>query len=470
MANTTTYTQQELDEIKPPLVLGGKTYSDVNNDVAKPLETFPGKLWWALFGLSVAILGMLGAEVGQIIGRGMGILGLNVPVSWGTFIINFVFWVGIGHAGTLISAVLYIFRQEWRMAINRSAEAMTIFAVICAGLFPAIHVGRVWFVYWIFPYPNERGVLWPNTRSPLLWDVFAISTYFTISLLFWYIALIPDFASIRDRIKGTDAVQKMRKKAYTVLSFGWVGSARAWGHFEATAMILAGLAAPLVLSVHSVVSFDFATSVIPGWHTTIFPPYFVAGAIFSGFGMVLTLLIVMREMFNLTDYITVKHLENMAKVVTLTGSIVGLAYSTEFFIAWYGGNKFEAFTFINRAFGPLWWSYWIMISCNVISPQLFWIKALRTNPVFLWIVSIFVNIGMWFERYVIVMTSLHRDYLPSSWDIYIMTFHDFAILIGSFGLFFTLFFLFVRLFPTIAMAEVKSIIKSPDAAKGYGSH
>ncbi len=470
MANTTLYTQQEYEELSPPLVLGGKTYRDVNDDVASPTERFPGKAWWVGFAIALSILGMLGIEIGNILGRGLGILGINVPVSWGTFIINFVFWVGIGHAGTLISAILYIFRQEWRMSINRAAEAMTIFAVICAGLFPAIHVGRIWFEFWIFPYPNERGVLWPNTRSPLLWDVFAVSTYFTISLVFWYAGLIPDFASIRDRIKETDAVQKFRKKLYSVLSFGWVGSARAWSHFEATAMILAGLAAPLVLSVHSVVSFDFATAVIPGWHATIFPPYFVAGAIFSGFGMVLTLLVILREVFNLKDYITIKHLENMAKVVTLTGSLVGLAYSTEFFIAWYGGSEFEVFTFINRAFGPLWWSYWIMFSCNVISPQLFWFKAIRTNPVALWVISIFVNIGMWFERFVIVMTSLHRDYLPSSWDLYIMTIHDYLILLGSFGLFFTLFLLFARLFPTIAMAEVKSIIKSPDAAKGYGAH
>jgi molybdopterin-containing oxidoreductase family membrane subunit len=470
MANTTNYTQEQIDEIKPPLVLGDRTYSDVNDDVVAPLERFPSKLWWIAFGISVAVLGMLGIEVAQIIGRGMGLLGLNVPISWGTFIINFVFWVGIGHAGTLISAVLFIFRQEWRMAINRSAEAMTIFAVICAGLFPAIHVGRFWLVFWIFPYPNERGVLWPNTRSPLLWDVFAISTYFTISLLFWYVALIPDFASVRDRVTGTEGFQAFRKKLYSVLSFGWVGSARSWSHFEATAMILAGLAAPLVLSVHSVVSFDFATAVIPGWHTTIFPPYFVAGAIFSGFGMVLTLLVVMREVFELKNYITTKHLENMAKVVTLTGSLVGLAYGTEFFMAWYSAAPYEGFTFINRAFGPLWWSYWIMISCNVISPQLFWFKAIRTNPVALWIISIFVNIGMWFERYVIVMTSLHRDYLPSSWDLYIPTIHDYLILLGSFGLFFTLFFLFVRFFPGIAMAEIKSIMKSPDAAKGYGHH
>ena len=346
---------------------------------------------------------------------------------------------------------------------------MTIFAVASAGIFPIIHVGRPWLVLlWFPPIPNERGTLWPNFRSPLLWDLFAISTCLTISLVFWYLGLVPDLAAVRDRIKGSDFWNKFRKNAYSILSLGWVGSARSWSHYEATAMILAGLSAPLVLSVHSIVSFDFATSVIPGWHTTIFPPYFVAGAIFSGFGMVLTLLIIMRELFNLKDYITIKHLENMAKVVTLTGMIVGLAYATEFFVAWYSGTEAEAFVFINRAFGPYWWSYWIMISCNVISPQIFWFKKLRTNPMVLWVVSIFVNIGMWFERYVIVVTSLHRDFLPSSWDEYVMTIHDYGIMLGSFGLFFTLFLLFCRFLPTIAMAEIKMVMKSKDAAKGYG--
>ena len=460
-------TTKELEEVNPTWVQGNKSYGDVNNDISRPLETFPNKTWWIAFIASLGLLGMLGVEIGIVIVGGMGMLGINMPVAWGTFIINFVFWIGIGHAGTLISAILYLFRQQWRTAINRSAEAMTIFAVLCAAIFPNIHVGRIWYVFFLFPYPNERGTLWPNFRSPLLWDVFAVSTYLTISLVFWYLGLIPDFASVRDRIKETDWKQTLRKKLYTGLSFGWVGSARSWSHYEATAMILAGLSAPLVLSVHSVVSFDFATSVIPGWHTTIFPPYFVAGAVFSGFGMVLTLLIIMRHVFKLQDYITIKHLENMAKITMLTGSIVGIAYGTEFFIAWYSGSPFEAFTFINRAFGPLWWSYWIMVSCNVITPQLFWFKKIRTNPVSLWIISIFVNIGMWFERYVIVVTSLHRDYLPSSWDLFIPTFHDYAIMLGSFGLFFTLFLLFVKLFPTIAIAEIKTVMKSPDA-KGFG--
>lgn len=461
-------TVEQKEFLNPTLVQGGKTYRDVSNDVAKPVETFPSRLWWVGFAIAFSLLGLLVAEIAYLISTGIGIIGINTPVSWGSFIITFVFWIGIGHAGTLISAILYVFRQQWRMAINRSAEAMTIFAVACAGIFPLIHVGRPWFVlFWFLPLPNERGTLWPNFRSPLLWDMFAITTYLITSLVFWYIGLIPDFASIRDRIKESNWWQKTRKAVYSVLSFGWVGSTRAWSHYEATAMVLAGLSMPLVFSVHTIVSFDFATSVIPGWHTTIFPPYFVAGAVFSGFGMVLTLLIVMREVFNFKEYITIKHLENMAKIVTLTGSMVGLAYATEFFIAWYSGSMFEGFTFLNRAFGPYWWSYWIMVSCNVISPQLFWFKKLRTNPVFLWIVSIFVNIGMWFERYVIVVTSLHRDFLPSSWDLYIMTPHEFGILLGSFGLFFTLFLLYARFFPAIAMAEVKTIIKSP-GAKGFG--
>ena len=464
--------QQESEEkqkLYPALVEGNKTYREVNRDIALPLESFPTKLWWGAMFVALSLFILLGVEVAYLISTGIGILGVNVPVSWGSFIVTFVFWIGIGHAGTLISAILYIFRQQWRTAINRSAEAMTIFAVAAAAIFPILHTGRPWFaVLWMLPYPNERGTLWPNFRSPLLWDLFAISTYLTISLVFWYLGLVPDLASIRDRIKTSNWWQKVRKTIYSILSLGWVGSMRSWSHYEATAMILAGLSAPLVLSVHSIVSFDFATSVIPGWHTTIFPPYFVAGAIFSGFGMVLTLLIIMREVFHFKQYITITHLENMAKIVTLTGSLVGLAYATEFFMAWYSGVEFEAFAFINRAFGPYWWAYWIMVSCNVICPQLFWIRAIRRNPIALWIISIFINVGMWFERYVIVVTSLHRDFLPSSWDMYIMTKHDYLIMLGSLGLFFTLFLLFTRFLPTIAMAEVKTVMKVKEAAKGYG--
>ncbi len=461
--------QLEKKALQVPLISEEKSYRDVNRDISRPLESFPTKLWWGAFFVAGSCFLLLGVEIAYLVANGIGLLGVNVPISWGSFIITFVFWIGIGHAGTLISAILYLFRQKWRTAINRSAEAMTIFAVAAAAIFPIIHTGRPWFaVLWMLPYPNERGALWPNFRSPLLWDLFAISTYLTISFVFWYLGLIPDIASIRDRIRKSNWQQKLRKTIYSVLSLGWVGSARSWAHYEATAMVLAGLSAPLVLSVHSIVSFDFATSVIPGWHTTIFPPYFVAGAIFSGFGMVLTLLIIMREVFRLKAYITIKHLENMAKVVTLTGSLVGLAYATEFFIAWYSGVAVEAFAFANRAFGPYWWAYWIMVTCNVVSPQLFWFRSIRTNVAALWIISIFVNIGMWFERYVIVVTSLHRDFLPSSWDMYIMTTHDYLVMLGSFGLFFTFFLLFVRFLPTIAMAEIKTIIKSPQAARGYG--
>ncbi len=459
-----THTEDENKEYLNPVIIDkNKRYGDINKDIASPLESFPTKLWWWAMAVAGSLFVLLFVEIALLIVSGIGILGVNVPVSWGSFIVTFVFWIGIGHAGTLISAVLYIFRQQWRTAINRSAEAMTIFAVLSAAIFPIIHTGRPWFAaIWMLPYPNERGVLWPNFRSPLLWDLFAVSTYFIISLLFWYLGLLPDIASIRDRVKGSNFAQKTRKIVYSILSLGWVGSMRSWAHYEAVVMILAGLSAPLVLSVHSIVSFDFATSVIPGWHTTIFPPYFVAGAIFSGFGMVLTLLIIMREVFKLKAYITIKHLENMAKVVTLTGSIVGLSYGTEFFMAWYSGVEFETFAFINRAFGPYWWAYWIMVSCNVISPQLFWFRSIRRNVLALWIISIFVNIGMWFERYVIVVTSLHRDFLPSSWDMYVMTIHDYLIMLGSFGLFFTLFLLFARFLPSIAMSEVKGIVKSKE--------
>ncbi len=378
--------------------------------------------------------------------------GLNRTIGWAFDITNFVFWVGIGHAGTLISAILLLFRQKWRTSINRAAEAMTIFAVMCAGIFPIIHMGRPWLAYWMFPYPNTMGSLWVNFRSPLLWDVFAISTYFTISLVFWYIGLVPDLATIRDRTTG------IRQKIYGLLSLGWDGSNRTWSRYETVCLILAGLATPLVLSVHTIVSFDFATSVIPGWHTTIFPPYFVAGAIFSGFAMVLTLLIITRKVLHFEDYITITHIESMCKVIILTGSMVGLAYMTEFFIAWYSGNTYERFAFVNRATGPYAWTYWTMVSCNVISPQLLWFKKLRTNTVFVFILSIFVNIGMWFERFVIIVTSLHRDYLPSSWSMYRPTIVEVGTFIGSFGLFFTCYILFTRFLPAIAMGEVKGVL------------
>jgi molybdopterin-containing oxidoreductase family membrane subunit len=384
---------------------------------------------------------------------GLGVLGLNQPNGWGVFIVNFVFWVGIGHAGTLISAILFLFRQKWRTAINRSAEAMTIFAVMTALLFPLIHTGRPWLAaFWLLPYPNQRQ-LWVNFRSPLLWDVFAVSTYFTVSAVFWFIGLIPDLATIRDRAK-----HPVRKWVYTILSMGWRGNNKAWQHYEKAYLIFAGLSTPLVLSVHTIVSFDFAVSQIPGWHTTIFPPYFVAGAIFSGFAMVVTLMVIMREVFQLKDYVTLDHLEKMNKVILATGMMVGYAYACEFFIAWYSGNPFETFTFVNRAFGPYWWAYWIMAICNVIIPQVFWFKKARRSVPIMFVVSLFVNIGMWFERFVITVTSLHRDFLPSSWRYYVPTLYDWAITLGSFGFFFTLFLLFVRFLPVIAMSEVKGVM------------
>ncbi|MCH7403130.1 NrfD/PsrC family molybdoenzyme membrane anchor subunit [Belliella kenyensis] len=446
---------QVTSSVREPLITGGKTLKDVTHDVSRQVEGKPTLGW--ILGLLVAVGTLLLGSLALVatLWEGIGMWGLNKTIGWAWDITNFVWWVGIGHAGTLISAVLLLFRQKWRMAINRAAEAMTIFAVICAAMFPIIHMGRPWLgAYWALPLPNTFGSLWVNFNSPLLWDVFAISTYFSVSLVFWYIGLIPDFATIRDRATG------LRKTIYGALSFGWDGAAKTWSRYESVALILAGLATPLVLSVHTIVSFDFATSVIPGWHTTIFPPYFVAGAIFSGFAMVLTLMIITRKVFKLEDYITIGHIELMNIVIIITGSIVGIAYITEFFIAWYSGVEAEQYAFINRAFGPYWWAYWAMMTCNVISPQLFWIKKIRTSIVATFALSIVVNIGMWFERFVIIVTSLHRDFLPSSWAMFYPTLSDIGVYLFTFGLFFTLFLLFAKFFPVINMAEVKSIVKS----------
>jgi molybdopterin-containing oxidoreductase family membrane subunit len=388
---------------------------------------------------------------------GIGQWNVNRTIGWGWDITNFVWWVGIGHAGTLISAILLLFRQGWRTGVNRAAEAMTIFAVMCAGQFPIFHMGRVWMAFFTLPYPNTRGPLWPNFNSPLLWDVFAISTYFTVSLLFWYSGLLPDFATIRDRAKT-----KLRKRLYGLASFGWSGSTKHWQRHESLSLVLAGLSTPLVLSVHTIVSFDFATSVVPGWHTTIFPPYFVAGAIFSGFAMVQTLMLILRKVMGLQDYITLGHIEAMNKVIVLTGSIVGCAYLTELFMAWYSQVPFEQDIFFKyRIAGPYGWSYWLMMTCNVISPQLFWSRKLRRNVLFTFIMSIVVNIGMWFERFVIIVSSLYRDYLPSSWSIYYRpTIWEIGFYVGTFGLFFTCFFLFAKYFPVIAIAEIKYVLKT----------
>lgn len=440
--------------IREPLVTGAKSYKQVTDDITKPMEGKPGKLWFVGLGMALLALAFGGLAIFVTVWDGIGSWGLNRTIGWGWGITNFVWWVGIGHAGTFISAILLLFRQKWRTSINRSAEAMTIFAVMCAGLFPLLHMGRLPLAFFVFPYPNTRD-LWVNFNSPLLWDVFAISTYFTVSLLFWYMGLIPDIASIRDRLKDG-----IKKKIYGFLSFGWSGSARHWSRHESMSLILAGLAAPLVLSVHSIVSMDFATSVIPGWHTTIFPPYFVAGAVFSGFAMVLTLMIITRKALHLENYITVGHVESMNKVIIATGSIVGIAYLTELFMAWYSGVVYERFAFVNRAFGPYWWAYWIMMTCNVITPQLFWFKKIRRNLAATFVISIFVNIGMWFERFVIIVTSLHRDFLPSSWAMYSPTWVEVGVYLGTFGLFFTLFFLFIRFFPVVAIAEVKGVLRS----------
>jgi Ni/Fe-hydrogenase subunit HybB-like protein len=455
-------------EIREPLIIGKVTYHKITEDIARPIEGKANKWWYLVFTLS-AVLFLWGIGcLAYTIGTGIGAWGANKTVGWAWDITNFVWWIGIGHAGTLISAVLLLFRQKWRMAINRSAEAMTIFAVMCAAVFVTMHTGRPWLDYWLFPLPNQFGSLWPNFNSPLLWDVFAVSTYFSVSLVFWYSGLVPDFATIRDR-----AVKPITKKVYSILSFGWSGRARDWSRFEELSLVLAGLSTPLVFSVHSIVSMDFATSIVPGWHTTIFPPYFVAGAIFSGFAMVLTLMLIVRKVFSLEQYLTIKHVEYMNIVIIVTGSIVGVAYLSELFISWYSGVEYEQYAFLNRATGPYWWSYWGMMTCNVITPQLFWFKKIRTSLIATFIISIFVNIGMWFERFVIIVTSLHRDFLPSSWTMYSPTFIEIGIYLGTMGMFFTFFLLFCRFFPVIAQSELKTIVKSSSEewkAKAAASH
>ncbi len=445
-------------QVREPLVTGTKNYHQVTEDIVRPIEANPTRLWWIGFLISVGLLCFGIYSVYRDVTYGIGQWNLGKTIGWGWDITNFVWWVGIGHAGTLISAILLLFRQGWRTGVNRAAEAMTIFAVMCAGQFPIWHMGRVWMAFFVLPYPNTRGAVWVNFNSPLLWDVFAISTYFTVSLLFWYSGLLPDLATVRDRAK-----LKWRKMMYGLLSFGWTGSTKHWQRHESLSLVLAGLATPLVLSVHTIVSFDFATSVIPGWHTTIFPPYFVAGAIFSGFAMVQTLLVITRKVLNLEDYITLEHINIMNKVIVLTGSIVGCAYLTELFIAWYGQNKFEGWAFMqNRAnlFSPYGWSYYIMMGCNVLAPQFFWFKKLRTNLVFTFFMSVIVNVGMWFERFVIIVTSIYRDYLPSSWSTYYApSIFEVGFYLGTFGLFFTCYFLFSKFFPVIAVAEIKHILK-----------
>ena len=449
----------ELDVIE-----GNPTLKALDDVIIKPIDERPSKKFNIVLSITVTLLLILAVCVGFTFYFGIGLWGNNQPVAWAFDITNFVFWVGIGHAGTLISAILYLLRQQWRNGIARFAEAMTIFAVICAGMFPIIHMGRPWLAGYLIPYPNSH-LIWPNFISPLVWDVFAVSTYLTVSLVFWYVGLIPDFATLRDR-----STNKIKKTIYSIFSLGWRSSNRHWKHYEKVYMILAGLATPLVLSVHTVVSWDFAAAVIPGWHSTIFPPYFVAGAIFSGFAMVSTVLIFVRTVFNMEHIITIDHIEKMNKIILLTGSMVGYAYVIEWFMSWYSGTPFELFTAMNRAFGPYAWAYWIMVSCNVFSPQLFWFKKIRRSIPITLLIVILVNVGMWFERFVIIVSSLNRDFLPSSWHYYKPTIFDFGILLGSFGLFFTLILLFAKTLPVVSLAEIKSVVKGAQPDHRGGNH
>jgi Ni/Fe-hydrogenase subunit HybB-like protein len=442
------------ERVVHPVIGPGHTFGSVTDKIASLVLTKKTPLGWFFgFGIAFSLLMMMLATVGYLLTTGIGIWGNNIPVGWGFDIINFVWWIGIGHAGTLISAILLLLKQQWRTSINRFAEAMTLFAVACAGMYPILHMGRSWIgFYWLMPYPNTMG-LWPNFRSPLIWDVFAVSTYATVSALFWYVGLIPDLATLRDR-----AANRLVKIIYGFFAVGWRGSARHWANYEMAYLILAGLSTPLVLSVHTVVSFDFAAGIVPGWHATIFPPYFVAGAIYAGFAMVLTLAIPLRKAYGLEDFITMRHIENMAKVMLATSLIVAYGYLMEAFMAWYSGSTYERFMIWNRMTGPYGWSYWALIFCNVIAINTLWIKRLRTNTVYLFVISLVVSAGMWLERFVIIVTSLHRDFLPSSWGNYRGTPYDWSMFVGTIGLFLTLFFLFIRFLPTISIFEMRTLV------------
>jgi len=458
-----------LNEVRPAslpraiLVENGRSFSWITEKICGIIEGKTPTWWWVCFVLACFVASFTVAGMTYLVSTGVGVWGHNNPVNWAWDIVNFVFWIGIGHAGTLISAILCLLRQKWRTSINRAAEAMTIFAVVCAGIFPVFHVGRVWNAWYLFPIPNSN-VIWQNFRSPLEWDVFAVSTYGTVSVLFWYVGLIPDLAVLRDRFEASG--KKLRSFLYGLFALGWRGSNRHWSNYEMAYLVLAGISTPLVLSVHTIVSFDFAVSLLPGWHTTIFPPYFVAGAIFSGFGMVLTLMLPLRAIYGLEDLITQYHIDCMCKITLATGTIVGYAYGMEFFIAWYGANPNEGFAFVNRAFGHYAWAYWIMISCNVLTPQFFWFKGVRNNTAFVWILSIFVNVGMWFERFVIIVTSLARDFLPSSWGYYSPSIVEIFTFFGTFGVFSVLFLLFIRFLPIMPMAELKAVTPQADVHSG----
>lgn len=470
MAKSSVTLETPVELRREPLVANNRSLAWITDKVSTIVEA-PTPKWWLISFLITSPIALMGlCCIVYQISNGVGVWGENHPNGWAWDITNFVFWIGIGHAGTLISAILFLTRQKWRTSINRAAEAMTLFAVMCAGIFPAIHVGRFWNAYFLAPIPNANGI-WPNFRSPLLWDVFAVSTYFSVSVLFWFVGLIPDLATLRDRAKS-----RFAKFIYGVFALGWRGSNRHWRHYEMAYLLLAGLSTPLVLSVHSIVSFDFATSVLPGWHTTIFPPYFVAGAIFGGFAMVLTIMLPAARIFpQINDLITRQHVDKMAKIILLTGSIVGYAYLMELFVAWYSGNKFEGFTFFTAraaANGEGWyqWAYWVMMFCNVISPQIFWFKAMRNNYIVVFVICQFVNIGMWFERFVIIVTSLAQDYLPSSWGHYSPSITEILTFIGTFGIFLSLFLLFMRFLPMIAISEVKLVTPEADPHHGHSKH
>jgi molybdopterin-containing oxidoreductase family membrane subunit len=452
---------------RPVLVRNERGFGWITAKIAGIIEEKTPRWWWVCFGVAAFVASFTVFGLVWLVSAGVGVWGHANPVNWAWDIVNFVFWIGIGHAGTLISAILCLLRQKWRTSINRAAEAMTIFAVVCAALFPVFHTGRVWFALlpgYLFPFPNANAI-WPQFRSPLEWDVFAISTYGTVSVLFWYMGLVPDLATVRDRFFAAGRVARAR--IYGLFALGWRASHRHWSNYEMAYLLLAGLSTPLVLSVHTIVSFDFAVSLVPGWHTTIFPPYFVAGAIFSGFGMVLTLMLPLRAVYRMEDLITQYHVDCMCKITLATGTMVGYAYATEFFIAWYGANPFEGFAFVNRAFGHYAWAYWVMITCNVVSPQLFWFKKVRENAAFVWVVSIFVNVGMWFERFVIIVTSLARDFLPSSWGYYSPSAVEIFTFFGTFGVFAVLFLLFLRFVPLMAMAEIKAVTPRADPHHGH---
>jgi Ni/Fe-hydrogenase subunit HybB-like protein len=444
-------------DVRPPVLARGHTLESVTDKIASiVLARKPPTSWYVGLAVSFSIVIVMFLSIAWLLVKGVGIWGINIPIAWGFAIVNFVWWIGIGHAGTLISAILLLVRQQWRTSINRFAEAMTLFAVACAALFPLLHMGRPWFFYWLLPYPNTM-TLWPQFRSPLVWDAFAVSTYGLVSLLFWYVGLIPDMATLRDRSR-----HRVGRVIYGALSMGWRGSAIHWHRYETAYLLLAGLATPLVVSVHSIVSLDFAAAQVPGWHTTVFPPYFVAGAIYSGFAMVVTLAVPLRAIYGLHDFITARHLDNMAKIMLATGLIVAYGYGMEAFMSWYSGNQYEWAMTLNRLFGPYRVLYWALLACNVVTPQLFWFQALRCKPVLLFVAALVINTGMWLERFIIVVTSLHREFLPSEWGMYAPTIWDWGLFIGTIGLFLALLFVFIRVLPMISIFEMRALVEETE--------